>query len=412
LRYPNGAPYGVIYADVDNFKLINDRHGHFIGDQVLHDVGDFLTRALGDDAVVVSRFGGDEFCILVHAADYQAAQAIGERTCQMIAHNPILSSGERHRITLSIGIALMEANLSVKEVLSRANMALHVAKSSGRNRCCVYRSDSSELLRVRRSAEWFQRIQEGLEEARFKVWYQPIINLCTGEVSYYEGLIRFTDQDGHVHSPAAFLPSAERYSLMTQIDRYMVNRIFSDLIAYPDMRVSINLSGSSITDSSLGVFLEQCFSISAVEPSRVTFEITETVFMMNLAQARALVERLQALGCQFALDDFGSGFSSLNYLRNLPVNVVKIDGSFVREIDKDPVSLALLKSINEIAHLLGKKTVAEWIETEETFRILKEIGVDYGQGFYAGKPQPLEALNLKPRPSWRQQLESGATSKL
>ncbi len=389
---PGGAPYGVIYIDVDNFKLINDRHGHFIGDQVLRAVGEFLKRAFGNDALVVSRFGGDEFCIIVRAKDYESANAIGERTCELISRNPILSSGVRHRITLSIGIALMEASLSIKEVLSRANTALHVAKSSGKNRCCVYRSDSSELLHIRRSAEWFQRLHDGLEESRFEAWYQPLINLKTGAPAHHEALIRFRDEDGHVHSPAAFLTAAERYSLMPQLDRYMIRRIFADMVNFPELNVSINLSGSSVTDPGIADYIVQCFDASGVAPDRVIFEITETVFMTNLAQARTIVERLQKLGCRFALDDFGAGFSSLNYLRHLPVNVVKIDGSFIREIDSDTVSLTLLKSINEIVHLLGKETVAEWIENEETLRLLKEIGCDYGQGFYSGRPVPLKEL--------------------
>jgi len=391
-QHPGGAPYAVVYIDVDNFKLINDRHGHFIGDQVLRAVGEFLKRAFGDEAAVISRFGGDEFCIIIRAKDYDSANALGERICGLISRNPILSSGVRHRITLSIGIALMEASLSLKEVLSRANTALHVAKSSGKNRCCVYRSDSSELLRIRKSAEWFQRLHEGLDESRFEAWYQPLVDLQTNEPAHYEALIRFRDEDGHVHSPAAFLSAAERYSLMPQLDRYMIRRIFADMVNFPRLDVSINLSGSSVTDPGMAAYIMQCFDASGVAPSRVIFEITETVFMTNLAQARSIVEQLQGLGCRFALDDFGAGFSSLNYLRNLPVNVVKIDGSFIREIDSDPVSLALLKSINEIVHLLGKKTVAEWIENEATLRILKEIGCDYGQGFYSGKPLPLKKV--------------------
>lgn len=390
--HPQGAPYAVIYADVDNFKLINDRHGHFIGDQVLRDVGSFLKRAFEKEAKLISRFGGDEFCVIIHAQDFDRAQAIGERMCEVIASNPILSSGERHRITLSMGIAQVDADLSVKEVLSRANTALHVAKSSGKNRCCVYHSESSELVRIRHSAEWFQKIQEALETSRFIVLYQPIVDLDTGRIAHSEALIRFQDEDGHLHSPAAFLPSAERYGLMSQIDRYVVSRVFSDMAANPTLKTSINLSGCSVTEPSMVSYIEQCFDESGIEPSRIVFEITETVFMTNLVQAREMVERMQDLGCAFGLDDFGSGFSSLNYLRNLPVNVVKIDGSFVREIEADAVSRALLKSINEIAHLLGKATVAEWVESAETCRILRSIGVDYAQGYYCGKPQALELL--------------------
>lgn len=410
-----GAPYAVIYIDVDNFKLINDRHGHLVGDQVLRAVGEFLKQAFGEDAVVVSRFGGDEFCIIVRAKSHEEAGALGERTCERIARNPILSSGLRHRITLSLGLALMESGLSLKEVLSRANTALHAAKSSGKNRCCVYHSDSTELLRIRNSAEWFQRLQEGLEESRFEAWYQPLVDLKTGKTRHCEALIRYRDADGHIHGPVAFLDAAERYGLMPQIDRYMIRRVFSDMVNFPELDVAINLSGSSVTGSGIADYILQCFNASGIAPSRVIFEITETVFMTNLLHARAIVERLQEFGCRFALDDFGTGFSSLNYLRNLPVSLVKIDGSFIREIDSDPVSLTLLKSINEIVHLLGKQTVAEWIENKATLQRLQQIECDYGQGCYCGKPVPLKDLirrmnrAAQPRPRRRAATARGRT---
>lgn len=390
--YPREAPYAVVYADVDNFKLINDRHGHFIGDQVLRDVGLFLKRTFGADAKIVSRFGGDEFCAILHARDIEHAQELGDRICLAIADNPILSSGERHRITISMGIAQIETQAGVTEILSRANTALHVAKSSGKSRCCVYRSDSRELALIRSSAEWFPKIQEALEESRFVIHYQPIVDLETGCIDHCEALIRYRDENGQLCSPAAFLPVAERYGLMPQIDRHIVRLVFDDMVAHPALRTSINLSGGSVSDPNMASYILQCFDESGVEPGRIVFEITETVFMTNLIQAKEMVERLQSLGCAFALDDFGAGFSSLNCLRTLPVNFVKIDGSFIREVDADPVSLALLKSINEIAHLLGKATVAEWVETAETCCVLRSIGVDYAQGYYSGRPVPLADL--------------------
>lgn len=388
--HPNGAPYAVVYADVDNFKLINDRHGHFIGDHVLRDVGALLKRSFGADARLLSRFGGDEFCAILHARDIDHAQELGNRICQTIARNPILSSGERHRITLSMGMAQMDARVGVTEVLTRANNALHVAKSNGRNRCCVYRSDSNDLQHIRSSADWFSKILEALEESRFVIHYQPIVSLETGIAAHSEALIRYRDEDGRLCGPGAFLPVAERYDLMPQLDRHVVRLVLADMAAHPELRASINLSGGSVTDPNMAGYILQCFDETGVAPERTVFEITETAFMTNLMQAREMVERLQTLGCIFALDDFGAGFSSLNYLRTLPVDMVKIDGSFIREVDADPVSLALLKSINEIAHLLGKATVAEWVENAATCRILRSIGVDYAQGYYCGRPAPLD----------------------
>ncbi len=388
---PNGAPYAVMYLDLNNFKLINDRYGHIIGDQVLRAMGQSFKQAL-TEAEVIARLGGDEFSILIKAENEEEAAAAAERIAHYISRTPIYAAGKRHRTTLSIGVALLEANVSITEVLSRANSALHVAKSRGKNRYCIYQSDSDELIHIQRSAEWFQRIQEGLEESRFEAWYQPLIDLKTGAIAHYEALCRYRDELGQLHPPSAFLGSAERYNLMPQLDRYMIRRILTELADLPDINVAINLSGASVTDHSIAAYIMQCFDESNFNPARAVFEITETVFMTNLPQARSIVEALQAIGCRFALDDFGSGFSSLNYLRHLPVTIVKLDGSFIKEIHSDPVNLTLLKSINEIAHLLGKATVAEWIENQQTFQTLQEIGFDYGQGYYTGRPVPLNAL--------------------
>lgn len=388
--HPEGGHWAVMYLDVDNFKIINDRYGHMYGDQVLRSVGAYLKRAFGK-AKVVARFGGDEFCILIEMEDHDAAQRFAADVCHQVNLTPLYAAGKRHRVTFSIGVAMLEGRLSVNEFILRANNALHIAKSQGKNRCFLYRSDSQELRLVHRSAEWFQLIQEALDESRFEAWYQPLIDIHTGEISNYEALIRYRNKQGDVHGPSAFLSSAERYSLMSQIDRYMIRHILHEISRIPDFNVSINLSGSSVTDPNIVAYILQCFDETGVNPQRVTFEITETVFMTNLVQARAIVEDLQGHGCRFALDDFGSGFSSLNYLRHLPVTVVKVDGSFIKEMHADPVNLMLLKSINEIAHLLGKQTVAEWIEDNASLHALRNIGFDYGQGFYTGKPKPLEA---------------------
>ncbi|HWL53972.1 MAG TPA: EAL domain-containing protein [Chthoniobacteraceae bacterium] len=388
---PDGAPYAVMYLDLDNFKLINDRYGHLIGDQVLRAMGQSFKQAF-TEAEIIARLGGDEFCVLFKAENEDDAADAAEKIAHHVSRTPIYAAGKRHRTTLSIGVALLEPNVSITEVLARANSALHVAKSRGKNRYCIYQSDSDELLHLQQSAEWFQRIQEGLEEARFEAWYQPLIDLKTGAIAHYEALCRYRDKLGQLHPPSAFLGSAERYNLMPQLDRYMIRRIITELADLSDISVAINLSGASVTDPSIATYIIQCFDESNFDPKRAVFEITETVFMTNLPQARSIVEALQALGCQFALDDFGSGFSSLNYLRHLPVTIVKVDGSFIKELHSDPVNLTLLKSINEIAHLLGKATVAEWIETREAFATLQEIGFDYGQGYYTGRPVSLEVL--------------------
>jgi len=383
----------VVYFDLDNFKLINDTKGHLVGDQVLCSVTRAIKSVL-DERHVICRHGGDEFCILLRNVSPMEAQMEGDRIVLTLRKNPIGLAGNQLGITISAGIAMMETNVSADELLSRANSALHAAKAKGKNRCRMYHSGSKEIRTIRSSAEWVTRIEEGLRNRRFEIWYQPMVQLANNTELCREALLRYKGEDGGYHYPSEFMPGAERYNMMSQVDRYVVRSVLEDLAAHEGLCASINLSGNSITEPGMVDFIISAFHKSGVSPDRVIFEITETVFIANLTQAQAMVRHLQELGCQFALDDFGSGFSSLNYLKNLPVNIVKIDGSFIQSIATDNVDFALLRSINEIAHLLGKRTVAEYVDSDNTWQMLESIGVDYGQGFFIGKPEPLSMQGI------------------
>jgi EAL domain-containing protein (putative c-di-GMP-specific phosphodiesterase class I) len=339
-----------------------------------------------DQRHLVCRHGGDEFCILLRNVSATEAQAEGDRIVLTFRKHPIGIAGNQLGITISAGLAMVEPDTSAEEVLSRANSALHAAKARGKNRCRFYHSGSTEIRTIRNSAEWVSRIEEGLEEKRFEIWYQPMVQLSDSVELCREALLRYRGDDGQLHYPSEFMPGAERYNMMSKL---------ADLREHADLHASINLSGNSITEPGMVDFLMSAFEKSGVSPERVIFEITETVFIANLTQAQAMVRHLQDLGCQFALDDFGSGFSSLNYLKNLPVNIVKIDGSFIQSIATDNVDYALLRSINEIAHLLGKRTVAEYVDSDNSWQMLEAIGVDYGQGFHIGKPAPLRAVGVE-----------------
>jgi diguanylate cyclase (GGDEF)-like protein len=378
----------LIFIDIDNFKLINDTKGHASGDEALIFLANNLRRVFGDSDAIY-RVGGDEFCVILVNANSQRALELGEQLMQAIHEKSTDFAG----LTLSAGIAMIEPGIDAEELVSRADSALYAAKAAGKNQCFLYRSDNEELIIIRSEAEWFPRIKEGLRQQRFQIYYQPIVELRSGRVYCQEALIRYIGDNGLRHLPGEFLPAAERFNLMLELDRYMVRRVLSEFPHRSGEKIAINLSGQSVSKPELCDFIRSALREADVDPKRVVFEITETAFIKNLNQAHALVTELRKLGCTFSLDDFGSGFSSLSYLRNLPVDVVKIDGSFLKNITTDSVDLALLRSINEIAHLLGKRTVAEYVSSENIRQLLNEIGIDYGQGYHFGRPAPLGSLS-------------------
>lgn len=398
LAAPAGARGAVIFIDLDNFKLVNDTQGHHVGDQVLCAVADLLRSRLRDRSLIC-RLGGDEFCILQRNVTAEEVMADCQRLLLTMRQNVMGDLGQRLGVTLSVGIAMVEPGIRSEELLSRADSALSAAKIAGKNQARLYLSDNAELAGIRSASEWYQRVQQGLDEQRFELFFQPIVSLGDHSQLCQEALVRYRDEDGELHSPAAFLPAAERYGLMPKLDRYIIRRAVAELAKRDQLRAAVNLSGHSIVEKGMSDFILSCLRHAGVAPSRLIFEITETVFISNMHAAQHFVAAMKKSGCRFSLDDFGAGFSSLSYLRNLPVDFVKIDGSFVDKICQDPADLALLRSINEIAHLLGKSTIAEYIDSEEKLKLLQELGVDYAQGYHLGRPAPLPRLPRRESPS-------------
>jgi diguanylate cyclase (GGDEF)-like protein len=385
-----GAPQRIgrdalMFIDVDEFRLINDTKGHAAGDQALKSLADNLRRAFTDPDAIY-RVGGDEFCIILHDLDSKQALELGQQLMLQIRTG--LSGFAETDLTLSAGIAAIEPGIGMEELVSRVDSALYAAKAAGKNQCMVYQSDSEDIVTIRSESEWYSRIKEAIRLQRFQMVYQPVVELRTGKLYCQEALIRYIGDNGLRHLPGEFLPAAERFSLMPEIDQYVIRRVLAELATQSGEKIAINLSGQSIGRTDLYEFIKTALEESNVEPRRVIFEITETVFIKNLERAHLLVTELQKIGCTFCLDDFGAGFSSLSYMRNLPVDVVKIDGAFLKNIESNPVDFALLQSINEIAHLLGKRTVAEHVNSESIRQLLEEIGIDYGQGYYLGRPEP------------------------
>ncbi len=396
----------ILYIDLDNFKFINDNCGHAVGDRILKEFAGRLRAIFGTKAVL-SRFGGDEFVILLEAVAKEEVVALAERARQSIETLHFHGAMHTFELNASIGVALTNAAASAKEIITRADDACYVAKMKGRNRVEIYSPDSNEINRLRHDTKWSTLIKSALKKQQFELWYQPIIEVSSGEVERYEALIRLRGEDGEIIPPGEFLPAAARWGMMIQLDRYVVGLGVKDLQRCPGLNLSINLSADSLVEASLPKFIEETFSKAGVEPERVLFEITETEVIANFTLAMDVIKQLRASGFRFALDDFGVGFSSMAYLRDLPVDRLKIDGIFISSMRTVPYNRMLAKSINEIGHFLGIKTIAEFVESAEVLEVLREIGIDYAQGNYFGAAKPLEALNLAS--CFPKRLYSGAT---
>ena len=368
-----GRPGAVLMIDIDDFKLVNDTHGHAFGDQLLKTVaGAIAGRARETD--VVARLGGDEFTIVLPEADIGEAREAAENIRSTVAQ----SSSPN----LSIGIAPFDGNteLVADDVMVAADMALYEAKHEGKNRVAVYAGDAEGAM------SWVERIRAALDDRRLVLYAQPMIDIGSGAVSHRELLIRMLGDEGEVIPPSAFLPTAERVGLITEIDRWVTGEGLR--LARDGERVSINLAGPSIGDPELMAMV--CAGISeGIDPTHLIFEITETAAMTNMEAARDFVSSLNELGCGVALDDFGTGFGSFTYLKHLPTSYLKIDTEFVRDILANSTDREVVKSITDVAHSLGKRTVAEGVEDAETLEVLRAYGVDCAQGWFVGPPEPI-----------------------
>lgn len=398
--HATGTEHALAYLDLDQFKIINDTCGHIAGDKLLRQLGDLLSSKVRHRDTL-ARLGGDEFGVLMENCTLQNALRVANSLREAVEHYQFVSEGKRFNIGVSIGlVALSTDSGDITEVLKQADSACYAAKESGRNRIHIYNEEDEELARRQGEIQWVTQLARALEEDRFELSFQYIVpvNNKNRHGVHYEILLRLRDENGRIIMPGAFLPAAERYGLSKQIDRWVIQTTLSWLARHPEHMInelhmcSINLSGHSLGDYELLTFINHQLSESGVPPEKVCFEITETTAVGNLAMATEFINTLKDRGCNFALDDFGSGLSSFAYLKTLPVDALKIDGVFVKDIADDPIAFAMVKSINEIAHIMGKYTIAEFVESEAILEKLREIGVDYAQGYHISKPQPLETM--------------------
>jgi diguanylate cyclase (GGDEF)-like protein/PAS domain S-box-containing protein len=392
----HGQGHVVCYLDLDDFKVVNDTCGHAAGDQLLREIASLFTGLLRKQDHLC-RIGGDEFGILLTEQSLAGALIVAERLQLALATYRFSWRERGFQVGVSIGMVVLDAaSESVGALLQAADSACYVAKEAGRNRIHVYAVDDPALAQRYGIMEWVSRIEHALQHDRFVLFAQPIVR-TDGQATAglrCEILLRMRDDDGALVSPAVFLPAAERYHLAARVDRWVVKQALQWVAQHQDRieQCSINLSGQSLGDAAFMTFVLDRLATSEVRGDKLCFEITETAAISNLQTAHHFIETLQARGCRFALDDFGSGMASFAYLRNLPVDVLKIDGQFVKDIARDPVSLAMVKSIHDIGCLMGKQTVAEFVESPAILGLLREIGVHYSQGYAVGYPMPLDQL--------------------
>ncbi|RON89297.1 EAL domain-containing protein [Pseudomonas fluorescens] len=405
--------HALMFLDLDQFKLVNDTCGHAAGDELLRHICTLLQSGLRESDTL-ARLGGDEFGILLENCAPDAAEKIAESLRQTVQNLHFVWKGRPFLTTVSIGLVhIAQTPTTLEASLRAADMACYMAKEKGRNRLQVYHADDSELSLRFGEMAWVQRLHMALEENRFCLYAQEIAPLgaTAHGGGHIEILLRLHDEAGRMILPDSFIPAAERYGLMSQLDRWVVENVFkviAQCIAEqhegPLAMCAINLSGITIGDDAFLHFLREQFVSYAIPPEMICFEITETSAIANLGSAIRFINELKGLGCYFSLDDFCAGMSSFAYLKHLPVDFLKIDGSFVKDMLDDPINRAMVEVINHIGHVMGKQTIAEFVETTQIEQALLEIGVDYAQGYVIERPQLFTCDSLQSRPARPQPL--------
>jgi diguanylate cyclase (GGDEF)-like protein len=386
LQAKQGRKSAFVLMDLDNFKFVNDTLGHAVGDKVLVQLTEILKNQLRSSDLL-ARLGGDEFALLLEdKGDTDEAEIVAARMCQAVEEYRFTYGNNSFHLGLSIGIVMIDGKAEPGMLLSEADSAMYSAKKQGRNRVVVYSVGNNMLNQLSEIGEWAIRIKDALQDDNFILYYQPIYRLNDSRISHYEVLVRLMGPNGDVIAPQKFIPAAEQFGLMPQLDRWVVKHAIQTLYKYPDIHLYANISGHSLADPSFLSFIEENMLFYSIEPQRLGFEITESTVVEDFDRVKEWIERLKTFGCQFALDDFGTGFNSFLYLRNLPVDQLKLDGIFISTLAEDLTQRPLVQAMHQLARALGIETVAECVENKEVVKILQGIGVTYGQGFHLGKP--------------------------
>ncbi len=395
-----GQQFAVMMIDLDQFKDINETSGHHVGDRLLQRASDVL-RQQARTSDIISRLGGDEFAIIVQMTDADNAERISARFCAALDGLDVEGSNTVHRISASIGTALFPAHgATADELLANADIAMYQAKEKGRKAWHMFSPEEHTRTRVHERVYWDEKVKQALSADMLNVHFQPILDVRHNEVTHYEALLRVQDGSGKILSPARFISSAERNGLIHQVDEKVITRVIATLADLQanniKARLAVNLSGASFHNPNLVAHIESTISRYRIDPSALIMEITETAAIADIDATSQIMHKIKGLGCQFALDDFGVGFSSLYYLKKLPVDYVKIDGSFIRNLHNDPDSQVLVRALVEVSRAYRLRTVAEFVEGAEILDILQVLGVDYAQGYHIDQPKPFESIWRRP----------------
>jgi diguanylate cyclase (GGDEF)-like protein len=381
----------LLFLDLDQFKDINDSCGHKIGDQLLRRVSKSLL-SITRSTDLVARLGGDEFAIILPESSLDGAVTLCEKITETLDSLDFSHEQVRYTVSCSIGIIKFPLNdLTVDELVSNADLAMYQAKSKGKNTWHLFTFDDMARVQLQARIRWKQKIEDALTHHRFTLFYQPIMEIQSRTVNHYEVLLRMRDENNQIYLPGAFIQVAEQTGLIHRIDHYVLEQGIAKLAELDkqqkDISLSLNLSGHAIVDPDLTPLLKRLLADYGAPPHHLIFELTETAAVADIPQARELMQEMNKQGCRFSIDDFGTGFSSFRYLRELPVDIVKIDGSFITHITENADDRLFVQALVTVAKGMGKKTVAEFVENAQTLAMIQALGVDYAQGYYIGKPQ-------------------------
>ncbi len=385
-------PLSIFFVNIDGLRYVNNTYGHPEGDNVLQHVAEIIKKSVRPTDIV-ARYGGDIFAVALVGIDPGNADAKAQTMSRNVEQARIMLGSREHSLTVTIGVALGYAHTGIDSLVNNADLALLLAKEKGRNQIYFYR-DADEAHRREFGALFnnLETLRQALQEHRFSMHYQPIVHLLTGEPHHYEALIRLTDEAGNMLPPDVFIKVAEKFGLATKIDCMVVSACIQKLAELAQSGnpagLAINLSGKSVGNAELLTLIKREFATTGVDPTKIIFEITETAAFHNLDLVQQFVRDVKQLGCRFALDDFGVGFSSFYYIKQLDIDYLKIDGSFIRNLQSSVNDKVFVQAMVEISRVYGMKVIAEWVENAEIASLLRDIGANYGQGYYFGKPTP------------------------
>ena len=384
------GPHALLYLDLDHFKVINDTAGHHHGDSVLRNIATLIRNRLRK-ADFFARIGGDEFALILPHTDQNIALKLADNICKLLDEYQCKIDAEIFKVNCSIGLSEINGEEeNAEEYMKQADIALYAAKKQGRNMAHIYDQEDIHSKELQVSLEWIRKLHQAVADDNLVLYFQPVVEIKTRKIAYYEALVRL-ELDGKIVPPGDFIPALEREGDMKLLDRQVIAKAIKYLAEHPELhKIAINLSAQGFSDERLVPIIQEALVANSVAAERIIFELTESASLTNIGETKKIISRIGELGCEFSIDDFGTGFSTFDYLKQIPAQSVKIDGSFVVDLATNTVDLALVKAIYEVASALGKQTVAEFVENEKTLIILEEIGVNYAQGYHLGKPVPIE----------------------